>query len=193
MLTYENSPLMRQMTDAFLAVEANTGFPALVGLAMSACESAWWASTTGDFNYFGITRNPEDGPAKLCPTHEDVTPAQLAVFRPDERATAIQGAALSDGRFRYSMSRWFASYANLEDALTHYVNFFIQSPARYKPAWNAYQQAHDADILLKAICEAGYATGGAENTELTIEHQSNIISAIASARVAHPPNRELLA
>jgi len=184
MLTYQNSPLMKQMADAFVKVEAETGFPSVVGLAMSACESAWWESTTGDFNYFGITRNPEDGPAKFCWTHEDVTPAQLIGFRPDEKATAIQGASLSGGKFRYRMRRWFASYASPEEALTHYVNLFIESPARYKAAWQAYEQNHDADALLKAICAAGYATCGAEATELAIAHQANVTTAIASARSA---------
>jgi hypothetical protein len=32
------------------------GFPPAVGLAMSACESGWWASVTGANDYFGITR-----------------------------------------------------------------------------------------------------------------------------------------
>jgi flagellum-specific peptidoglycan hydrolase FlgJ len=189
MLTYENSPLMRQMADAFCAIEKSTGFSAVVGLAMSACESGWWASTTGDFNYFGITAEPEKGPAKFCWTHEDIAPAQLQAFRQDERITATAETdatgkviQLSGGRLRYRMQRWFASYASVEDALTHYVNFFIQSPARYKAAWESFQQSHETDALLKAICEAGYATGSAETTELAIEHQGNVVSAIASAR-----------
>jgi hypothetical protein len=39
--------------------------------------------------------------------------------------------------------------------------------------------------LLKAICEAGYATGSAETTELAIKHQGNVVSAIVSARTVN--------
>lgn len=182
MLTYQNDPLMKQMSLAAVRVEQATGFPAMVTLAMSANESGWWKKVTGDFNFWGITRSPEDGPAKMCPTHEDITPAQLSTFRPDEQATAIQTTDLGNGRFRYTMSRWFASYPSLEASLTAYTEFFTKSPKRYLPAWTRYQKDHDANALLKNICEAGYATGPAETVEIAIAHQSNILDAVTLAK-----------
>lgn len=207
MLTYEESPLMRRMADAFVAVEAVTTFPADVGMAMSILESSdpklgWWSKVTGDNNYFGITANPpdygstdgqysRDRHAKFCATHEDITPVQLEAFRQDERTTAVPAKdaegnviQLSGGRIRYKMLRWFASYFSTTGAISGYVSMFIDSPARYKSAWSSYLALRDNDALLRAICEAGYATGDAEKTELSIEHQGNVVAAIAAARAA---------
>ncbi len=183
MTTYENSPLMKEMAQAAVSVEKATGFPAAVTLAMSANESAWWTKETGTYNYWGITRNPEAGPAKFCATHEDVTAAQLAGFRPDERATAVKVADLGNGRCRYKMSRWFASYRNLEESLTAYTEFFTKSPRRYAGAWSQYLQDKNPEALLKNICEAGYATGNAEVVEVAIEGQSNIRDAVEHAEL----------
>lgn len=182
MPTYETSPALRSITRAFVAIEKTTSFPPAVGLAMWACESGWGAKITGDNNYFGITRPPESGPAKMCPTHEDITLAQLALFRADEQATVTSKAPLSNGLYRVYMSRWFASYPSLTDACEEYVQLFTASPKRYRSAWGEYLQDHDADALLRHICEAGYATGPAEQVELTIAHQGNIVAAIAKAR-----------
>lgn len=189
MLTYETSPDFRAIAEAAVKAQAETQFPAQVMLAVWACESGWGKSVTGDFNYWGITRDPANGPAKFCPTHEDITPAQLASFRPDEQATAVQGAALGGGRFNYAMSRWFASYASPVDSVLAYTQFFTNSPHRYQAAWQQFLADHDTDALLKGICDAGYATGDAETVELSIEHQANIVHAVQMATVgdANPP------
>ena len=79
-MTYETSPIMRQMALAFARLEKENLFPATVGLAMSACESGWWSAVTGDWNYWGMTRAPERGLAKFCHTNEHVTAAQLATL-----------------------------------------------------------------------------------------------------------------
>ncbi len=182
MLNYETSPALRSIARAFVALEQTTYFPPAVGLAMWACESGWGTKITGDNNYFGITRAPEIGPAKLCATHEDISLAQLANFRADEQATVTSKAPLSNGLYRVYMSRWFASYPSLTDACAEYIKLFTASPKRYKAAWQQFLQDRDADSLLKHICEAGYATGPAEDVELHIEHQGNIIDAVAKAR-----------
>lgn len=188
MLEYESDPTFRAVARAFVKAEANTKFPPAPGLAMWATESGWGHFLTGDFNYFGITRNPEDGPAKFVATHEDIAPAELASFRGDERATAVKGAALGDGKFSYSMFRWFASYASLDDAVNHFIQIFTASPDRYKNAWKQYladcgKYPTLASItLLRAICKAGYSTGDAEKTEQAIAAQSNIQHAIQMAQ-----------
>ena len=188
MLQYETSPVLKQWADAFARAEKVTDFPADAGLAMGACESDWFTLLTGDYNPWGVTRCPEAGPAKFCPTHEDIPPAQLALFRADERATAVFVKSLGGGRVRYSMKRWFASYASIDQSIMAFIEFFTRSPKRYAAAWEAYQADRGSPTasteLLKAICEAGYATGDAEGTELTIEHQSNIMHAVEMARAA---------
>jgi len=172
------------MANACVRVSAITKFPAQVMLAVWANESAWGANVTGNFNYWGITRAPEDGPAKFCLTHEDITEAQLASFHEDERATAVQTADLGGGKCRYRMQRWFASYASLDESVQAYTEFFTKSPHRYQAAWQRFLVDSDADGLLKRICEAGYATGNAESVEMAIEHQSNVVHAIQMAEQA---------
>jgi flagellum-specific peptidoglycan hydrolase FlgJ len=182
MLTYEGDASFREMANAAVRAERLTRFPAGVLLAMWACESDWGQKVTGDFNYWGITRDPSQGPAKFCATHEDITPQQLLGFRPDERATAVQGAALGAGRYRYAMSRWFASYASLDESIAAFTAFITESPDHYRPAWQAYQQDGDAAELLRALCQAGYATGPAAPTELAILQQGNIAHALEMAQ-----------
>jgi hypothetical protein len=174
---------MRQMALAFVRVEASTEFPAAVGLAMSACESSWWKAATGDFNFWGTTRNPESGTAKFCATSEYVTATELATFRPDERATAVPHDVPADGQKHWlKISRWFASYSSLEESIHDFVSLITKSPHRYTAAWQQYLQDRDADALLAHICDAGYATGPAKGVELSILHQQNIIHAVAAAR-----------
>lgn len=191
MLEYETNPVVKDMADAFARAEKITDFPAEAGLAVFACESAWGTLLTGDFNYWGVTRYPEAGPAKFCATHEDIATAELAGFRADERATAVFVKSLGGGRVRYSMKRWFASYRSLDESVLAFVEFFTRSPRRYAAAWEAYQSDRGSPeastTLLKSICEAGYATGAAEATEITLEHQQNIIHAVELARAAWTP------
>ena len=183
MLTYESDDNFRAMAQAAVQCETATSFPAAVTLAFWAVESNWGKSLTGDFNYWGITRLPEEGPAKMCPTHEDITFAELMGFDARERATAVQGEALGGGRYRYAMQRYFACYASLEESVTAFVGFFTQSPRRYMDAWRQYRGDGDADALVRGICEAGYATDSASvQLRLTLEHQSNIVQAVQLAR-----------
>ncbi len=184
MLQYETDPVFRAVADAAVKAESDTKFPARVVLTVGGCESGWFKSVTGELNFWGITRNPEEGPAQLCDTHEDITFAQLASFRQDERITAVQTKALGAGRFRFTMKRWFASYPSLEASVIAYTEFFTKSPHRYQAAWQAYLLDRDEDALLKHICEAGYATGDAEKVEVAILHQSNIAHAVEMARKA---------
>jgi flagellum-specific peptidoglycan hydrolase FlgJ len=171
----EDSPIMRQMADAFERLRKRDGFPPRVGLAMSACESGWWKSVTGDFNYWGKTRNPEAGAAKFCPTTEYVTHASLATFRPDERATAVPHDVPNDGaKHKVSMSRWFASYASLDESINDFVALLENPHFRYFPAWQKFKADGDEDAFLTAVCDAGYATGDAKRVEMTILHQQNI-------------------
>lgn len=195
MLGYETSPVLRDMADAFARAEKLTDFPPDAGLAIWACESSWGMLLTGDYNYWGIIRAPEAGPAKFCATHEDITPADLALFRADERATAVFMKSLGGGRVRYSMQRWFASYRSIDESILAFIEFFTRSPKRYAAGWEAYRAHRDSPNasteLLKAICEAGYATGDAEGTEIAIQHQANIIHAVEMARAAWMPPAEM--
>lgn len=192
MFQYESYLPLKDMADAAVATERGTQFPALIALAMWACESHWGQNITGDFNYWGITRGPEmGGGVKLCATHEWLFPAELHAFRGDERNTAAvvlddsgEPITREDGRTKYSMQRWFASYPSAAVSMTDFVSFIIDSPSRYKTAWRQYLVDRNTDALLSAVCDAGYATGDAKTVELTIAHQSNIAHAIEMARAS---------
>src|SRR4051812_1994218 len=124
MYEYEQYPPLREMAIAAVRAEAITEFPARVLLTVWACESAWGTRVTGDFNYWGITRLPEAGLARMCATHEDLTPAELEAFDPRERATAQKEKDLGKGKARYSMMRYFASYVSLGESVIEYMEFF---------------------------------------------------------------------
>lgn len=119
------------------------GFPPAVGLAMSACESGWWASVTGANNYFGITRPPSflgDPQSAWCKTTEYTTPTGLTRFREDERATAV---LINPAKGEYSMYRWFAVYPSLEAAVEAYIDLLIDSllPSEFFEFWRAWRSS----------------------------------------------------
>jgi flagellum-specific peptidoglycan hydrolase FlgJ len=183
MLSTTNDAPLLQIARAAVAIEDATGFPTAALISQWACESSWGKKITGDFNYWGKIRDPEAGPARFCATHEDVSLAELAKFRPDERASETKRQPLGNGRFRIWLSRWFANYKTLEESLRDYVATFIKSPQRYKPAWQQYQQDKNVDAFLIAVCKAGYATASDyPHTLLAIAHQSNVQQAISAAR-----------
>ncbi len=185
MKTFETDQPLHDIAIAAVEVEAATSFPAAVTLAFWAVESQWGAAVTGAFNYWGIARLPEHGAAEMCATHEDITPAQLAGFDSRERATAVRGIALGSGRYRYAMKRYFATYGSLRESVAAFVGMFTNSPQRYVSAWSSYRDNGEADLLIKGICLAGYATDAASvSVRLAISHQSNVVHAIEAARAA---------
>lgn len=181
MYTYETDPNLRAMALAAAKSEKSTGYPPVVLLSQWAIESKWGQRLTGEFNYWGIKRYPDKGPAKLCPTWEDVSLAGFAAFRSDEKAAVTKKEPLGNGIWRFYMSCWFASYASVDESVAGYINFVLGN-SRYHAAWSQYQLTHDTDSLLRGIARAGYADGkGYEDLLLTIEHQQNINHAVAMA------------
>ncbi len=183
MITYETDENLRKIADAAVKAEATTGYPPIVLLAQWAIESSWGKKVTGDFNFWGIKRTPEQGPAKLCPTTEELTKAGFQELRADVRATVSKMSPLGNGVNRFWLSCWFASYASFDESVAAYISFILGN-SRYHAAWAQYQLSKDTDGLLKGIARAGYATGrGYEDLLLTLEHQENIRHAVLQARV----------
>ena len=180
---------MRQMAVAFVAIERRTatgsppsrGFPPAVGLAMSACESGWWASVTGANNYFGITRPPTfpgDPQSAWCKTTEFTTPTGLTRFRDDERATAV---LINPAKGEYSMYRWFAVYPSLEAAVEAYVDLLIDPCAITPRGW----------LIRRTVTRTSFSRPSARRATLRgrrskwnskIAHQQNILHAVEMAR-----------
>lgn len=183
MYTYETDERMKGMAIALVKAEVTTGYPPLVGLTQWAIESSWGKSCTGDYNYWGIKRTPDQGRAKLCPTTEDMARAAFLQMRPDERNTLTSSEPIGNGITRYFMSCWFASYASFDESVAAYIAFILGN-SRYHQAWAQYQLTKDADAFLKGIAAAGYATAPSyASLLLTIEHQQNIQHAIEQARI----------
>jgi flagellum-specific peptidoglycan hydrolase FlgJ len=181
MYTYETDEHLRGMAIAAVKAEKLTGYPPVVLLSQFAIESSWGQKVTGDFNYWGIKRAPEQGPAKLCPTTEDMASAGFHSMRDDERNTVTRCDPLGNGITRYHMSCWFAQYASFDESVAAYIAFILGN-SRYRQAWKQYQATKDADGLLRGIAQAGYATGGGyADLLLSIAHQQNIQHAITEA------------
>jgi len=168
-------------------IEQMTGYPALVALSQGILESGWFRFQTGDFNYFGITAQPEKMKAKFCKTQEFVSQNQLALFRADERATAVLANGQRppknrDEKVWWSMSRWFRSYNNLTEGLMDYVNL-ITTNKRYAKAIQAYRESNKTFVakekLIRDIALAGYSSGPAAEQEIKISRQNNVRGAVA--------------
>lgn len=192
--TFESHQPLKEMAIAAVRMEDITQFPADVSIAFGASESDWFTKVTGRYNYWGITRAPEKGPASMCQTMEIITPAQLAEFREDERSTATvvkgrDGQPLKYGsnaeKLKYSMKRWFADYATPDESMRSFVSLFTGT-SRYRPTWQNFLQHGDAEKLCAGICQAGYATDpNSYNLKLTIMRQQNVRDAVEKARAAN--------
>jgi flagellum-specific peptidoglycan hydrolase FlgJ len=172
-----------------VAIEAATGqdgkrgYPPRLLLAQWALESSWGERCTGDFNYFGITYNPKRHKAfRMCPTHEEMTEAQILSLSPEEAATITSKTLIRAGVFRIGLRRKFASYSSLSEALSDKTRL-IMNTDRYRFAFMDFQQSGDVEKLIRSIAAAGYATaGGYGETLVQISRQGNIAQAVERAR-----------
>lgn len=182
MYTYETDERLKRIAVASVKAEKTTGYPPLVLLSQWAVESSWGQKVTGDYNFWGIKRTPEQGLAKLCRTTEDLTSVAFQHMRADERGSVTKVEPIgTPGIKRYHLSCWFASYAGFDESVAAYIHFIL-SNSRYGAAWAHYQLSKDADALISGIARAGYATGGGyEMLLLTVAHQPNILHAIFEA------------
>lgn len=188
MFTYETDARLKGMADAAVKSEVTTGYPPVAMLAQFAAESGWGESVTGAFNFWGIKRYPQAGPAKFCATTEDLTTAGFEQLRADERAsvTAVEDIGIPGVR-RYHLSCWFASYASFDESVKAYIEFILTN-SRYHPAWTQYQLTEDPYAFLQGIAAAGYATSpGYAKLLMEIAQQDNIQHAVAMARANLAP------
>lgn len=127
----------RQLTDAEMHANALAYVPlakriaSLVGLPVRAImaarilEAGYEIKLTGDFNPWGITwirRIHGPDKRKWCATHEDLSQKQIDAWPlADEKATMRKVKRLENGKWKVAMYRWFASYANEDEAVADYV------------------------------------------------------------------------
>lgn len=183
MLTPKQQEALDEIIPCAIAVERKTSFPAEALVAQWAVESGWGQKVTGDFNYFGLTRQvAPDRPMKWCATHEILTEAQLEQLEPEERARVTSMERLPTGKFNVRLSRRFPSFDSIRQAVDRYVLLLTQG-YRYARAWTAYLADHDLDKLLNGIAAAGYSTSGNYALVLRqIAHGHNVAIAVQVAR-----------
>lgn len=171
-----------------VAVERSGGFPAEVIIAQTIAESDWGERVTGVFNYWGLTAATCPArPKKFCPTTEVLTLAQFVTLPFDERASVIPGGRvdLGHGKYRYSLSRWFACFDSLADGIGAYVGVITAPGHRYYSAWMRYTQDRNVDALIDGIARAGYASGSGYGALLkSIAHEGPVFAALVGARAA---------
>ncbi len=174
---------------AAVAVEKASGFPAEVIIAQWATESAWGEKKTGAFNYWGLTAATTPGAGRaFVPTTEELTSSQFEALPNDEKASLTLSEPLPNGKRRFHLSRWFASFSSLEEGLAAYVALLTNPAGRYWSAWATYKANGGIDRLIQGIAAAGYASGNEGNkyAELLkqIARQSSVQAAVLAAHEA---------
>ena len=151
--------LLRDFVKAAVAFERTHGYPAEMLCAQFALESGWGAHPTGRFNYFGMTYNPRrHSDFTRCATHEELTERGIAALPEDERSSITEKVPLPNGKLRVALTRKFASYASLDEAIRDKTSLIMQA-ARYRKAWEAFRADMHYETLMKGVETAGYATG----------------------------------
>lgn len=135
------------------------GLPVRALVAQWAIESAWGASKSGDYNFWGITWNPRIHTGKKwCVTREDLTQHQIDTWmREDEKKTIEKIALVKPGVWRCRMNRWFASFRDADEAVESYRKLLNLS--RYAPVRKVAEKDPMDMIAIGAMLkECGYAT-----------------------------------
>ena len=182
---------LNEIAAAAIKAEKETGVPAKMMIAQWATESGWGKNKSGDFNYFGITKSARHKNGKLVPTSEDVTYKQFQGFKPEEQksATEMDGSPLKpnwDGKKKIKMSREFASYGSLDEAMKDYAGL-ISKGKPYKQAMENYKKTGDQDQFMRDVGKV-YATDRNYGDTITkIGNQKNVQDAIKTAQTSAPP------
>ncbi len=187
MLTPQQQRRLTAFAAAAVRAERMLGYPAEAIVAQWAVESGWGAAETGANNVFGMTYVASRHKAyRDVPTREFVTWDELQRFQPAERASARTPENIVptkyEGKRWLTMTRRFAAFDSLEDAIADKVRLITLNP-RYATAWKAYQTSKRPANLLRGIAAAGYATDpNYAGITTSIASAPAVIAAIADAR-----------
>lgn len=140
-------------------ISVRLGIPARALMAQWALESGWGRSKTGEHNWWGITFVEKHHKGRVwCKTTEHLTERQMQSWpRADEARTMRKVRELQPGVWLVSMYRWFASYADTEEAVLDYTMLLMRG--RYDDVRKV-AKAKPEDMLAigQALRAAGYAT-----------------------------------
>ncbi len=137
--------------DAALAASKVSGLPAGVTIAQAAVESAWGSKIPGN-NFFGITISG-DLPNVALPTHEELTPEQLA----NEIAKHRILKALNDGlpikgsKHRlYKVLRYFGAWSSMQKNFEARDRILISEP-RYDACCKAWFDDKNIEAHIRGL------------------------------------------
>ena len=154
MLTPQQQAALKQIAEAAVAAERETGVPAAISASQCILESAWLQVAPGN-NCFGIKART-DANCQYCLTKE---------YLNGECVTRKLGFATYP-----SLAACFAAHARL-------LQFGV-----YAPAWRRYQANHDLDAYIRGVAEH-YATDPVYAAKiLQLAHGPHVCAAVKEAR-----------
>ena len=173
---------LREVACIAVALEAQTGCPAVLLITQWALESEWGAKPVGNFNVFGIKRAERHQKFCIVTTEEWFTEAQIADWnRRNPDRPARRTGRIDCDKIEVQLDDFFADYDSLVDACRDYV-WLITQAAPYHVTWQAYRDSHDVHALIEAVAKV-YATAPSYAAlASTISGQSNVAQAITVAR-----------
>ncbi len=155
MLTLAQLNNLRDAAKNAYQCELTTKVPCELTLSQWALESGWGAHSPGN-NCFGIKGDTKSG--QLLYTYEFFTPDEFTIWvgRKQGRTGSIADATpRPDGRFRYFVEDWFATYATL--ALCFISRASLFKAGRYLPLYTKYLTDNNFVALVQGIAPI-YAT-----------------------------------
>jgi flagellum-specific peptidoglycan hydrolase FlgJ len=171
------------IADASVAAEKATGIPAELPFAQCALESGWLAHAPGN-NCFGIKCYQGQFGRQLLNTKEWFNDAELQHFlsQGDSRTATLDPgiAPMRDGRRRYTVQDWFASFHSLSECFSRRAALF--QSGRYASFAQAYAANKSFEALVRGIAPIYATDPNYANQILQIAHQANVQNALSRAR-----------
>jgi flagellum-specific peptidoglycan hydrolase FlgJ len=179
------NPNLPKIARAAVDAEGQTGCPAELMAAQCILETGWLAAAPEN-NCFGIKSYAGNFGRQLLRTKEWFTDEQLRHFLAlgDQRHAEMDAAVppRSDGRKRYAVWDWFATFKDLGDCFAKRAAMWDKGP--YSKAATAFKQGGGLEDLVRGIAPV-YATDPKyADSVLGIIHQRDVQTAILQARSA---------
>jgi flagellum-specific peptidoglycan hydrolase FlgJ len=170
------SQLLQQFAQLAVPIARARHYPPELLLAQWAIESGWGERTSGDNNYFGMTRAKRHGDNwKWVATREVLK--DVSSLDADEMTKVTSRQQLPDGKWDVRLSRRFASYPTVEAGVIDKIEL-IQNGAPYKPLFDRYKVDGDLAKLVDAFAPIYATDPGYAKLVKQIMGQENIRRAV---------------
>jgi hypothetical protein len=164
-----------------VAVGRGKGYPPALLISQWAIESGWGLRISGKNNYFGMTRAERHGDNwEWVSTREVLSAYGISRLSESERDKITRTEKRDDGKFDVYLSRRFASYPTLTDAVLDKV-WLIQSGAPYRAHFAQYRIDNDLNRLVDGIAPIYATDPNYAALVKKIAAQTNVRAAITAA------------